>query len=242
MMVQINLVPDIKQELIRAERVRTSVISVAIITGVIAIGVVALLLVYIFGVQLGRGILSDNTIKKKNAEISQIEDLSNTLTIQRQLSLLPQLYDGRNVDSRLFSVLTTVNPPAPNEISITTLMLDAETKTLTIEAQARNGYPALEAFRKTIAATNLEFKDGGELKTVPLTTQANESERSYGEDADGRRVLRFTLSFVYADELFSPVAENLRIVAPTKSNATDSLLGVPKSLFTTKATDIEEEK
>lgn len=241
-MIQINLVPDIKQELIRAERVRTSVISIAIITGVGAIGVVVLLLVYIFGVQLGRGLLSDNAIKDRSAKIAQVEDLSNMLTIQNQLKLLPQLYDGRNVDSRLFAVLTTVNPPAPNEISITTLTLDAETKTLTLEAQARNGYPALEAFRKTIAATNIEFKADGELKTVPLTTQVDESERSYGEDSDGRRVLRFTLSFVYADELFSPVAENLRVVAPTKTNATDSLLGIPKGLLAPRAADIEEEK
>lgn len=238
-MIEINLVPDVKQELLRAERVRTSVISLAVLIGAGAIGVVVLLAIWVFGVQFTHGLLVDNTIKEKNAEIAKVDDLSNTLTIQNQLQALPTQHSAKSMDSRLFSLLTTINPPAPNEVNVTSLALDAVTKTITIEAQARNAYPALEAFRKTITATNVEFSADGEKKSAPLTTQLSDTDRSYGEDADGNRVLRFTLSFVYADQLFSPTAHNLVIVAPTKSNVTDSFLGIPKSLFTTKAADTE---
>src|SRR5690606_20406491 len=108
-----------------------------------------------------------------------------------------------------------------NEVTYTPVNVDTAAKTIKIEGQARNGYPALESFRKTIYATNLEFTSGGDKQTVPLTAQVSESDRSYGEDSDGQRVLRFTMTFVYADELLLPTAEGLRIVAPTKSNATD---------------------
>ena len=70
---------------------------------------------------------------------------------------------------------------------------------------------------------------------MPISSKIADGERRYGENGDGQRVLRFELSFVYADELFSPQSENGRIVAPDKQNATDSAKGVPTSLFTNKA-------
>lgn len=234
-MIEINLVPDVKQELINAQRVRTSVISLSIVVGVAAIVVVILLAMYVFGIQAARGALSDTTIEKENDKLSKVVDISNMLTIQNQLSKLSAMHDSKNIDSRIFDVLTTINPSAPNNISITNLALDSSTKTIKIEGQATNGYPALEVFKKTINATNFEFAKAGKKKVVPLASKMSDSDRSYGDDASGATVLRFTLTFVYPDELFSRTAENARIVAPDRTNVTDSYLGVPNSLFTVNA-------
>lgn len=234
-MIEINLVPDVKQELINAQRVRTSVITLSIFVGIAAVGAVILLAIYVFGIQAARGLLSDEAIKTESQKLSQVKDISNMLTIQNQLSKLPAMHDSKNIDSRIFDVLATINPPAPNNISITNLALDSSSKTIKIEGQAANGWPALEVFKKTINATNFEFAKAGEKQTVPLASQMSDSERSYGDDASGARVLRFTLSFVYPDELFSRAAENALIVAPTRTNVTDSFLGVPNSLFTANA-------
>ncbi len=231
-MIEINLVPDVKQELINAQRVRTSVITLSIFVGIAAIGAVVLLAIYVFGVQTARGLLSDDAIKKESTKLAQVEDISNMLTIQNQLSKLPAMHDSKNIDSRIFDVLTTINPAAPNNVSITNLTLDSSTKVITIEGQAANGYLALEVFKKTINATNFEFSKDGTKQTVPLASQMSDSDRSYGDDASGARVLRFTLSFTYPDELFSRTAENTLIVAPTRTNVTDSFVGVPDSLFT----------
>lgn len=236
-MIEINLVPDVKQELISAQRVRTNVISLAIIVGIVAIGIVVVLAVWVFGVQTARGVLSDNAIKEESQKLSTIPDVSNTLTIQNQLSKLSAMHDNKNIDSRIFDVLATINPPAPNNVAITNLSLDSATKTIKIEGQAVNGYPALEVFKKTINATKFEFTDNGDKRDVPLASLMSDSDRSYGDDATGATVLRFTLTFVYPDELFSRQAVNAVIVAPTRTNVTDSYLGVPNSLFTSKASD-----
>ena len=66
---------------------------------------------------------------------------------------------------------------------------------------------------------------------MALAEGISDSERSYGESATGAKILRFTLSFTYPEPLFSPTAENAVIVAPDKTNVTDSFLGVPQSLF-----------
>lgn len=238
-MIEINLVPDVKQELLTAQRVRAGVISLAILVGMIAVGVVVALAFWVFVVQTARGVLSDNTIKNESQKLSQVEDISNTLTIQNQLAKLPDMHNGKNIDSRIFDILSTINPPAPNAISITNLSLDSEASTIKIEAQAVNGYPALDVFKKTINATTLKFTEDGETQSVPLASDMSDTDRSYGENAAGAKVLRFTLTFTYPEQLFSRTAENAMIVAPNRTNATDSFQGVPQSLFAQKAADAE---
>lgn len=240
-MIEINLVPDVKQELIKAQRVRAGVISMAILVGIIAAGVVVVLAIWVFAVQTARNVITDNSIKSESEKLSKVEDISNTLTIQNQLSKLSAMHDSKHIDSRLFDILTTINPPEPNNIAITKLTLDSETSSVTVEGQAVNGYPALEVFKKTIAATKFEYSRDGESQSVPLATEISDSERSYGENASGIKVLRFTLVFGYSEELFSRTAENAIIVAPGRTNVTDSFVGVPKSLFTQRAADTEDE-
>ena len=75
-MIEINLVPDVKQELLRAQRTRTAVITISIISGLAAIGIVVLLLVYVFGVQAVRSGLADNAIKEQSEKLASVEDLS----------------------------------------------------------------------------------------------------------------------------------------------------------------------
>ena len=234
-MIEINLVPDVKQELIKAQRVRASVISIAILVGIVALGVVVMLAIWVFGVQTARNVITDNTIKSESQKLSGVEDISSTLTIQNQLSKLTQMHDSKHIDSRLFDILTTINPPEPNNVAITKLSLSSADSSITVQAQAVNGYPALEVFKKTIAATKFEYTKDGQSQSIPLATGISDSERSYGENAAGAKVLRFTLVFTYPQELFSRTVQNATIVAPTKSNATDSFLGVPQSLFTQPA-------
>ena len=90
-MIEINLIPDVKQELIRAERVRSVVISVSIVVGLAAMAIVAILAVYVFGVQAVRSGLDDQAIKDGGAKLAKVEDLSKILTIQNQLNKISAL-------------------------------------------------------------------------------------------------------------------------------------------------------
>lgn len=240
-MIEINLVPDVKQELINAQRVRTNVVSLSIIVGIGAIAAVVLLAVWVFGVQTARGYVHDKTITEESQKLSAVPDISNTLTIQNQLQHLVAMHNNKSVNSRIFDVLATINPPAPNTVAVSNASLDSATNTITIEAQATGAYSALEVFKKTISATNFEFTEDGQKKSVPLASEMSHSDLSYGEDVAGARVLRFTISFTYPDELFSRSVDSPVIVAPTRTNVTDSFLGVPNSLFSPKAADTQED-
>lgn len=242
-MIEINLVPDVKQELIKAQRVRSTVITFSILIGIISIGVVAVLAVYILGVQTVRGAFLDGSIDSSSKKLDEVKDLSKTLTIQNQLTKINGLNDSKKIDSRIFDILAKIIPPAPNNIQISDLTIDSTSSTITVNGQASNGYAAVEVFKKTLGGAKFNYTDtDGKSQSVTLASNISTSNTSYGEDATGAKVLRFTLSFQYAEEVFSPLSKEVSIVITTKGNATDSYLGVPTSIFADRAADLRGEQ
>lgn len=230
-MIQINLIPDVKRELLKVRKMRTLVTSAAIIVAIVAGGVVTLLAMYVFGAQTFMNSQADAAIDDEYKKLSQVEDLSKTLTIQNQLTQLTKVHGQKIKSSRLFDILSATAPDkGENKVTISRTLVDTEANTITIEATA-SGYRAVEVFKKTISQTKFEYSEQGETKSVDIASAITDGDRGYGQNARGDRVLRFEFSFEYPDELFSSTVQNGRIVTPTKRNVTDSVQGVPKSLF-----------
>lgn len=246
-MIEINLIPDVKQELIKAERVRSGVISTAVLIGIVSVSVVVILAVLIGG-QAIAGNIADDAIKKQNAELQSKPDLSDTLTIQNQLTKLTQMHTDKKIDSRLFSLMLAVNPPAPNNVAFSTVKLDPATSTINIEGQSTGGFSSVEMLKKTILSTKVHYlnKAGQDAESntpreTALASTVDVLETSYGEDASGQRVLRFIISFAYPTELLQSGLRNVEIKAPAQQiNVTDSRVRIPQSLFTDAAADVKE--
>jgi hypothetical protein len=244
-MIEINLIPDVKQELIKAERVRASVISTAILIGLIAVGIVVVLAGLLGGQAIASN-LADEAIKKQNSELMGKSDLTDTLTIQNQLTKLSQMHDDKKMDSRLFDLLVAVNPAAPNNVAFSSVKISPDTKTLHIEGQAAGGFAAVEVLKKTIIGSKVHYLEATGDDTphdVSLADTVDVIETSYGEDASGQKVLRFTISFAYPTELFKSGLRSVSVKAPDqKENVTDSRNRIPQSLFAAEATDLKEKQ
>lgn len=238
-MIEINLVPDIKQELLRAQIIRARVIFGSVTLGVISVVVVVLLVIYVFTFQTVRSSLADTSIQQGGDKLAAVTDLTKTLTIQNQLTKISVLNSDKKIDSRIFDVLNTIIPPSPNNILISNLAVNSASKLITIDGQAANSYAAVEIFKKTIEGAVLRYIDIYDApQEVVLASDISTSNTSYGEDTTGSKVLRFTLSFIYAPELFSPASKGISVVITIDGNVTDSYLGVPKSIFADRAIDI----
>ena len=241
-MIQINLIPDVKREYLHARRTRDIAVSVSILVSIGAAGVVGIMLLFL-STQAAREYLADLTIKNEYETLSGVENLTDMVTIENQLSLISQQHAKKSMDSRLFSILQAVNPVAPNQVAFTTVTLDPVGKALTLEGQTAGGYSAFETLVKTIQNTNITYKLGGEGDeiTSPIASEVIPGDSSYGIDSDNARVLRFELTVMYTDGLFDNTMQRIQIVAPArKVDVTDSKLRVPDSLFTVPATDEEE--
>lgn len=239
-MIELNLIPDVKQELIRAQRGRSMVISTAILAGVIALGIIALLSIYVFAVQSIRSAVADEIIKTEDKKLASVQDLNKILTIQNQLTKITELRDQTKVTSRLFDVLRGILPPAPNNVVISHLTFDALNSRIILEGQAARDFSVLEIFKKTIDGAVVDYRVGEEENQVKLATDISTSDVSYGEDSSGSRVVRFTMSFVYPPELFAPSSSDVAIKLTNAGNVTDSYLGIPRSIFADRADDLEE--
>lgn len=239
-MIEVNLIPDVKQELIRARHMRATIISISVMAMIGSGAVVAILASYVFGAQALRGKLLDTSIKENFAELQKEKDLPKMLTVQNQLTKVSDTHADKLISSRLFDVLSVVVPAPPNDVSLTNVKMDTEDGTMTIEGQSPAGFIAYEAFKKTIAATELQYYEEGNEKDVvkvALASDIVDGERSYGEDQDGRRVLRFSLSFTYDEALFDSGSRRMIVQGPERTNATDSAVAVPETLFTAPAND-----
>lgn len=234
-MIEINLVPDVKQELLKAQRLRAAVVSVSVIVSIAALAAVTILLIYVYGVQFGRNVYLDGQIKNKAAKLAKVEDLSSMVTIQNQLAKVTDLHANKNITSRIFDMLAASVPDGLNSVQVSQLDLDIEEKTVRIEGQTR-GFDSMEVFKKTVA--NAQVDTGKEV--VPLASNIDTSDISYGETADGSRVLRFVLSFTYTEELFSASYSGVGFKLSLDGNVTDSYLGIPRSIFAAPAKDIKE--
>lgn len=241
-MIEINLVPDVKQELIKAKRTRAIVVSSAVLAGLVAVGIVALMALYLFAVQGVRSNLANDNIKKKSDELAAVSDIENMLTIQHQLTRLSELHDDKTISSRFFDVLVAVNPPAPNNVSFSQARMDEKTSLIRLEGQAANGYNAGEVLKQTILGTKLSYVNAqGEAETVNLTDHVSTNELSYGEDTTGKKVLRFTFTFEYDTAFFARSSQNAIVIKPNRENVTDSYKRLPTSLFVDGANNGGEE-
>lgn len=109
-MIQLNLLPDVKLQYIKARQNKRMVMSIAFIASVFFVAILIILLVFVrIGQQGHIGRLSKD-IETKTSELQEKENLAKILTIQNQLNSLPNLHDQKAISSRLFDYLAQLTP------------------------------------------------------------------------------------------------------------------------------------
>ena len=240
-MIEINLLPNVKRELLKTRVMRNRVISISFLVGgasIVAVVVLALIL----GSQIAAEAVQNGVIKDRNDKLMAVEDLNKVVTIQHQLTKINEQHSGKKLNSRIFDVVTAVNPVAPNNVSFSDIKVNPGSKTITLEGSAVNGYSALETLKKTILNTKVQTTDGDKSSEVSLTKEIKDGDTSFGENSEGKKVLQFSFSFEYAEELLAPANNGtVSVLTPTgKVDVTDSRQGIPDSLF--KSNSKKQEK
>ena len=240
-MIEINLLPNVKRELLKTRAMRNRVISISFLVGGVSIATVVVLAL-ILGSQFAAEAVQNKVIKDRNDKLMAVEDLNKVVTIQNQLTKINEQHSRKKINSRIFDVVTAVNPVTPNNVSFSDIKVNPESKTITLEGSAVNGYSALETLKKTILNTKIQTTDGDKSSEVSLTKEIKDGDTSFGENSEGKKVLQFSFSFEYAEELLAPANNGtVSVLTPTgKVDVTDSRQGIPDSLF--KSNSKKQEK
>jgi Tfp pilus assembly protein PilN len=231
-MIQFNLLPDIKLEYIKAARIKRMVILTSVLVSGVALALVIGLAVAVYGVQKRHMTALSTDITAYGEDLTQTEDLNKVLTVQNQLRTLTGLHDQKQATTR---ILPFVQALTPTDVSIASLNIDYEAKTMTITGTAEspnaaNKLASVNQFVDTLKFTNFSTNAGGDptraFSSVVLT--------SFGRADKGAS---YTINVVFDDLLFSNVQE-VTLQVPTRIT-TRSTAGSAGALFE-EATGIED--
>lgn len=159
---EINLVPVVKAEMIKAQKVRNLVLFICIVVSSVAIGVVVIL----FGIKSGQDIAIGNQDKRlalMSNKLNEYTELKDLVTIQDQLGRIADIVDQKTVLSRVFGALSVMMPQGSDDVKLSELRVDLQTNTLTMEGQADArqapliDYRVLESFKKGMALTKYDY-------------------------------------------------------------------------------------
>ena len=194
-MFEINLVPDVKAEMIATQKKRNLVFFAAAAVSAIAAGIVLILMGAKFGQDARIG-GQDKQLTLMSKTIKKYDGLEDLLTVQKQLSDLQTLGDNKTMLSRVFTVLhSIVQTDNSDEINISSLDVSLETSDISFDGQANAGsdtdgidYRVLESFKKTIDLMKYDYgryvdKNNAEIPTMCIF-ETNAQGVTY-KDKDG---------------------------------------------------------
>lgn len=199
MALEINLVPDIKGEMIKALKIRNFILFLCIVIASASVGVV-LIFASIAGGQQAAVEGKQATIKSLSEKINEYSDLSKFLTIRDQLSNLSSIADNKKVISRTFNALSALIPTGADTVKISELTIDLTPESgdpaLTFDAQANAGsepfidYNVLDSFKKSMQYMRYDYgvyvdKYGNEIPAYCMIE--NDANGSFFRDQDKNR-------------------------------------------------------
>lgn len=229
-MIQLNLLPDIKKEFIRAQRARNTVISMSILIILVAIGVSVLAALYVYAGQNIQIALANNDIASQSKQLKGINQLDKYLTIQNQLSALPSLHNSKTIYSRLFDYLPILNPSAPNSMTLQSLQVDAAQKTVLFTGNAPT-FEALNVFKDTLQNAEIQYQPTNSNQTTKtkLFSKAVVEAATLGR-TNNQLLVNFSVRGTYNAEVFAGTTTNAQLNIPN-IQTTQSVLQSPKPVF-----------
>lgn len=173
---EINLVPDIKGEMIKALKIRNLTFFVCIM-----VALASIVTIVVFAVITGsqRTVVEGKkgTLEALSSKIINYNDLSKYLTVKDQLGNIATISNNKKLLSRSFGVLSALLPTSGDTITISELNIDltADSPTITFDAQANANLPpyidynVLDSFKKSMQYMRYDYgnyvdKDGA---TIP---------------------------------------------------------------------------
>jgi len=223
--MQLNLLPAVKMEYIKAQRSRRLVTSVSTIVTIVAL-VLLLLLLSVSGLQKKH--LSDlnKDITSESQKLKGEPQINKMLTVQNQLGALTQLHAQEPAASEVFSYLNQVTP---SSASITNFNIDFTKQTATITGTSAN-----------LANVN-QYVDT--LKHATYTTKSNNNAQpAFGnivlssfslntDTSDPSQAANYTITLSYDPNIFD-VTQNVKLTVPKITTTRLTLEGqTPTDLF-----------
>lgn len=218
-MIQINLLPDVKQEYLKAQQMKHAFTVVSILASLAAVAVLGLLFAYVQIVQPRHRANLQKDIDSGISEIKDKKDAVEIVTVQGVLDQIPALQDKKLITSNIFQYLSSFTP---RDVAYSEIKLDFNTNTAVFTGQTTT----LE--RANVLANNLKsakfnYKEGDSNQSLKPFSSIVFSSLGKTEQADSTKDVGFQITLQFDPLLFNQKITNQKITV----NASSEELALP---------------
>ena len=161
---EINLVPDIKGEMIKTLKLRNLIYFICIVVGAVSLGATAIVALIMGGQQAALD-GKKSTLDGLSQKLNSYSDLDEFLTIKDQVGNISTLTNNKKVLSRTFNILSALIPTGADTITVSELNvnLSGDQPTFSFDAQANAGrepfidYNVLDSFKKSMQYMRYDY-------------------------------------------------------------------------------------
>jgi type VI protein secretion system component Hcp len=225
-MIQLNLLPDVKMDFIRAERQRRMVLTLSLLVSAVAVAILILML----GVDVAQKKHLSDLTKDINSESSKLQgepQIGKILTVQNQLESLTALHAGKPAASNLFNYLNQVTPA---QVDINSFNIDFTQQTAVITGTAdtlANVNTYIDTLKFTTYTTDSNTKPTPAFTNIVLSSFGL-TDSSTGGGKAGQNAT-YTINLNYDKSIFD-ITQTVKLAVP-KETTTRSALAQPTDLF-----------
>ena len=227
-MIQINLLPEVKAEYVKAQRTKHMVLVISLIVIISCVVVLGLLTFTAFGAQKLQLNNTKTDIDKNLKTVQSYKDLDKILTIQNQLTALTPLHVAKPVVSRIFTYLQQITP---SDVRIDTFTVNFVDNTINLDGNA-----------DSVLAVN-RFVDTLKFTTIAPVAQGQDPKNAFSSvilqsfsTKDGETTYSITLKV--DPELFNSENKDIKLAVPvtvTTRSQTQLPLFIPNKTPTPEA-------
>lgn len=160
-MIQLNLLPDIKQEFVKANRIKRLVVAVSVLLAAISLVIFIVLIIIVDFAQKTDIKNIDKDIATYSSRLKGTANLDQILTVQNQLNSLPALNSLKPAASRLFDYVKQLTP---NKVLITSINIDYTLYTVSITGTADSA-DTINTFVDTLKFTTYNIVSSNDTKS-----------------------------------------------------------------------------
>ena len=197
-MIQLNLLPDVKLEYIKAQKLRSLVMSVSFIVTAAAVVILILMLLFDFAQKAHISSLKSSITSYSNT-LKDKPNINTILTVQNQLKSLGSLYSARPAAARLFD--TYLNEVTPEAVSLNQLAIDFTQNTMVLTGTA-DSLTTVNQFVDTLKLTT--YSEQSSKDSLPAFTNVVLS--SFGVDSQAQKANQaasFTINLNFDPTIFN---------------------------------------
>jgi Tfp pilus assembly protein PilN len=229
MKLQFNLLPNVKQQYLKAKHTKRTVIAGSIAAMALALFILLFMIITVDVINKKKLSDADKNISNYSQQLKNIPNINKILTIQNQLQSVATLHQSKHITSRLYQYLPQVTP---SNVCLGQITLDTTANSLLLQGTT-DSLKSINVFIDTLKFTT--YTQGGQgtgkkaFPTVSETSFSLSPSSANGTLCAGKPApASYQLTIAYDPALFSN-SQSVSLNVPSGESTTRSVLDDPSN-------------